>query len=90
MQEWKEDKACGYGVKEFACGDRHEGQYWNDKRHGYGVYRWNNGDVYTGQWKAGKMDGRGTKRMADGSVYDGVSSPASSGPVPRSGGWPLC
>ena len=72
IQAWREDKACGYGVKTFSCRDHHEGQYWNDRRHGFGVYRWGNGDVYTGMWKDGKMEGHGTKRMADGSVYDGV------------------
>lgn len=71
-QQWKDDGACGFGLKVFACGDKHEGQYFNDRRHGHGTYTWVNGDSYTGQWVDGKMCGRGVKRMADGSVYDGV------------------
>ena len=36
VQMWKDDKANGYGVKVFECGDKHEGQYVADKRHEIG------------------------------------------------------
>jgi len=65
------EKANGYGVKIFACGDVYVGQYRNDKRHIYGVYTWENGDEYNGQFVEGQMFGIGIKRMANGDIYDG-------------------
>ena len=32
----EDDKAHGFGIKKFACGDRHEGEYMEDRRCGYG------------------------------------------------------
>ncbi len=32
--QWKNDRAQGYGVKLFAKGDKHEGEYKEDKRNG--------------------------------------------------------
>jgi hypothetical protein len=73
LQDWENDQANGHGVKTFANGDTHEGQYKADRRKGLGVYRWKNGDVYTGMWDDGKMHGIGKKTMVNGDIYEGVT-----------------
>lgn len=49
---WHDDKAHGWGMKAFANGDRHEGEYCLDLRQGSGTYHWANGDCYEGDWEA--------------------------------------
>lgn len=48
---WHDDKAHGWGMKAFANGDRHEGEYCLDLRQGSGTYHWANGDCYEGDWE---------------------------------------
>lgn len=48
---WHDDKAHGWGMKAFANGDRHEGEYCLDLRQGCGTYHWANGDCYEGDWE---------------------------------------
>jgi hypothetical protein len=42
------DKKHGYGVIEYANGDRYEGNWKNGERSENGVYEYSNGDVYNG------------------------------------------
>ena len=65
------DKAQGYGLKYYACGDTYCGRYENDMRHNYGVYTWSSGETYSGNWWNGRMCGIGMKTLLNGDVYDG-------------------
>lgn len=53
FDRWHDDKAHGWGMKTFANGDRHEGEYCLDLRQGCGTYHWANGDCYEGDWEVG-------------------------------------
>lgn len=64
MIRWHDDKAHGWGMKAFANGDRHEGEYCLDLRQGCGTYHWANGDCYEGDWEV-----RGTSRSPSFSCY---------------------
>lgn len=50
----KTGKAHGYGIMEYADGDRYEGEWREDKKHGYGKYTYADGRVREGMWYEGK------------------------------------
>ena len=53
------NKAHGYGVHEWANGDRYEGEWKDCLKQGQGTDIFKNGDMYTGQYKLGKPMGFG-------------------------------
>ncbi len=69
--QWLDDRAHGRGVKRFAGGDQHEGEYAFDRRHGYGTYTWTNGDRFEGCWLRGEQRGKGTYYYHNNNVYKG-------------------
>jgi len=61
----------GYGVYEFADGERHEGEWRNGKAHGRGTHTFPSGQRYEGEHRDGKQHGRGTHTWPDGQRYEG-------------------
>lgn len=69
---WKNDHACGWGVKTFSTGDCHIGEYRDDQRNGFGTYSWTNGDRVEGMWENGRIHGEASFHFADGHVFKGL------------------
>ena len=44
--DWKDDKACGYGVYKHFNGAKYEGEWLDDYQHGKGVETWVDGSKY--------------------------------------------
>ena len=51
---------CGFGVLQYTCGDRYEGEWKDDLRNGYGVFSYGNTDVYSGEYLDDIPHGSGT------------------------------
>jgi hypothetical protein len=50
----KNGKSDGYGIMEYADGDRYEGEWKDEKKHGYGKYTYADGRTKEGMWFEGK------------------------------------
>jgi len=66
-----EPQMPNYVVKNYANGDKFEGQIKDGKRHGQGTFHSADGDKYIGEYKDDKMHGQGTYHFADGDKYIG-------------------
>lgn len=61
----------GFGVVQYANGDRYEGNWETDLRHGFGECIYADGAKYIGWWARDEYSGQGTFTSADGSQYVG-------------------
>ncbi len=68
----KGDCINGYGVYQWADGQRYEGSFLNGKFEGEGTYYWANGNKHAGLWNVGQRHGKGIHTTADGVVTTGV------------------
>ena len=69
-------KKSGKGVKEWANGDRYEGDFLNDHKHGFGIYRWGrqsawSGESFSGEYRNDKRHGQGSYSWPDGRRMSG-------------------
>ncbi|CDW89029.1 UNKNOWN [Stylonychia lemnae] len=69
--DWRNGKACGYGVFNHINGDIYEGEFQNDKANGRGSYYHKNGSKFQGGWKDDLKQGHGREEWDDGSYYEG-------------------
>ena len=64
-------KADGFGVYQWANGDRYEGEWKECQKHGHGSDKFSNGDMYVGHYRNGVPDNFGYYRWKDGTCYEG-------------------
>jgi hypothetical protein len=60
----------GYGVWEFASGERYEGYWQNTMRNGEGTNNYKSGAVFVGTWKDDKRHGYGNYTFVKGGTYE--------------------
>lgn len=66
------NKAHGYGVHEWANGDKYEGRWRQCLRHGQGNDVFANGDMYLGEYAYGRAEGYGMYKWTNGHSYSGI------------------
>ena len=57
--ELEHGKPHGFGVCEWPCGERYEGQWCNARREGYGTCTLTNSDIFVGTWENDLKEGLG-------------------------------
>jgi len=62
----------GYGIQEYANGEKYLGEFQNGKRNGQGVLFYQNGEKYVGSWKKDKRNGEGRIYKNDRLVKSGT------------------
>ena len=62
----------GYGVYQYANGDKYEGSFNAGYKSGRGKYTAADGGVFVGEYLLDKRHGRGTYKYPDGRLFEGV------------------
>ncbi|GAA3413095.1 MORN repeat-containing protein [Paenibacillus hodogayensis] len=69
--QWYKDREHGFGIKEYANGDRYRGEWRDGLFEGKGVYEWNDGTTFEGNWQDNLQHGYGVKTNSDGTTQRG-------------------
>ena len=61
----------GFGVANFANGQKYEGHWAKGTKNGHGVFFFPGGNIYDGEWKDDTKEGYGVAKFSSGNRYEG-------------------